>query len=227
MWKVFHFLLLFITFGGHSAHLVYLVHKSGRKTSIIITIIITIITNFSGWKIPASSCIQPFPRLCIFLATLPVTSYECKPILSRLSDDDDDDDDDDLCFTATFFTEGQPECDENADTVQMFTSMVKSMKGLKHDTTLIRNKVSYIEEYLESVERKLDDCICTIKVLYDRQLEETKTQARFVDTMTELKDDTDAKLKAFDDKFTQQEEQSWRNNLKLVHFYSFYTSTNW
>jgi len=37
IWGVFHFLFRFITFGGHSAHLAYLVHKSGRKTSIIIS----------------------------------------------------------------------------------------------------------------------------------------------------------------------------------------------
>ncbi|KAK2142851.1 hypothetical protein LSH36_907g01011 [Paralvinella palmiformis] len=56
-------------------------------------------------------------------------------------------------------TDGQPEYDENADTAQMLTYMVKSMKGLRHNTILIVNKVSYIEEYLESVEIKLDNCI--------------------------------------------------------------------
>ena len=38
IWRVFHLWLCFITFGGSSAHLAYHVHKSGRKTSIIIII---------------------------------------------------------------------------------------------------------------------------------------------------------------------------------------------
>jgi len=37
---VFHLGLPFINFGGRSAHLAYHVHQSGRKTSIIITIIL-------------------------------------------------------------------------------------------------------------------------------------------------------------------------------------------
>ena len=36
IWRVFHLWLRFITFGGRSAHLAYLVHISGRKTPIII-----------------------------------------------------------------------------------------------------------------------------------------------------------------------------------------------
>ena len=36
IWRLFHLSLHLITFGGRSAHLVYLVHKSGHKTSIII-----------------------------------------------------------------------------------------------------------------------------------------------------------------------------------------------
>jgi len=36
IWRLFHLWLCFITFGGWSAHLVCHVHKSGRKTSIII-----------------------------------------------------------------------------------------------------------------------------------------------------------------------------------------------
>ena len=42
MWRVFHLWLRFITFGGRSAHLAYLVHKSGRNTPIII--ICTVLT---------------------------------------------------------------------------------------------------------------------------------------------------------------------------------------
>jgi len=34
IWRLFHLWLRFITFGGRSAHLVYHVHKSGRKTAI-------------------------------------------------------------------------------------------------------------------------------------------------------------------------------------------------
>ena len=40
IWRLFHLWLRFSTFGGRSAHLAYLVHKSGRKTSFIIIIII-------------------------------------------------------------------------------------------------------------------------------------------------------------------------------------------
>jgi len=36
IWKAFHLWLRLITFGGRSDHLAYLVHKNGRKTSIII-----------------------------------------------------------------------------------------------------------------------------------------------------------------------------------------------
>jgi len=38
--RLFHLWLRFITFGGHSAHLAYHVHRNGHKTSIIIIIII-------------------------------------------------------------------------------------------------------------------------------------------------------------------------------------------
>ena len=40
IWRLFHLWLRFITVGGRSAHLAYHVHKSGRKTSIIIIILI-------------------------------------------------------------------------------------------------------------------------------------------------------------------------------------------
>ena len=40
IWRLFRLSLRLITFGSRSAHLAYLVHKSGRKTSIIISIII-------------------------------------------------------------------------------------------------------------------------------------------------------------------------------------------
>ena len=36
IWRLFRLSLRLITFGGRSAHLAYLVHKSGSKTSIII-----------------------------------------------------------------------------------------------------------------------------------------------------------------------------------------------
>jgi len=48
VWTLFRHLLIFITFGGRSAHLAYLVHKRGRKTWIIIIIIIIIIINVSS-----------------------------------------------------------------------------------------------------------------------------------------------------------------------------------
>ena len=40
IWRMFHLWLNFITFGGRSANLAYNVHKSGRKTLIIIIIIL-------------------------------------------------------------------------------------------------------------------------------------------------------------------------------------------
>ena len=40
IWRLFRLWLRLITFGSRSAHLAYIVHKSGRKTSIIIIIII-------------------------------------------------------------------------------------------------------------------------------------------------------------------------------------------
>jgi len=42
---LFHLWLLFITFGGRSAYLAYHVHKSGRKTSIIIIIIESVVAQ--------------------------------------------------------------------------------------------------------------------------------------------------------------------------------------
>ena len=39
IWRLFRLSLRLITFGGRSAHLAYHVHKSGRKTSIIIIIV--------------------------------------------------------------------------------------------------------------------------------------------------------------------------------------------
>jgi len=48
IWRLFHLWLRFITFGGHSAQLAYHVHKSGRKTSIIII-------NHHNSKVLASS----------------------------------------------------------------------------------------------------------------------------------------------------------------------------
>ena len=36
IWRMFHLWLRFTTFGGRSAHLAYHVHRSGRKTPIII-----------------------------------------------------------------------------------------------------------------------------------------------------------------------------------------------
>jgi len=42
IWRLFHLSLRLITFGGRSAHLAYYVHKSGRKTAIIIIIILTV-----------------------------------------------------------------------------------------------------------------------------------------------------------------------------------------
>ena len=51
IWRLFRLSLRLITFGGRSAHLPYLVHKSGRKTSIIIIIITYIPTyyNVNWW----------------------------------------------------------------------------------------------------------------------------------------------------------------------------------
>ena len=45
IWRLFRLSLRLITFGGRSAHLAYLVHKSGRKTSIIINQSIIIIQH--------------------------------------------------------------------------------------------------------------------------------------------------------------------------------------
>jgi len=42
IWRLFRLSLRFITFGCGSSHLAYLVHKSGRKTSIIIMLLILI-----------------------------------------------------------------------------------------------------------------------------------------------------------------------------------------
>jgi len=55
IWRVFHLWACFITFEGRSAHLAYHVHKSGRKTSIIVIL-------------PASISIGDW---CIVLGTLP------------------------------------------------------------------------------------------------------------------------------------------------------------
>ena len=66
--RLFRLWLRLITFRGHSAHLANLVHKSGRKTSIIITIIIIITDNpymplrFDGCHMTASVWSDTDPR---------------------------------------------------------------------------------------------------------------------------------------------------------------------
>ena len=45
IWRLFRLSLHLITFGSRSAHLAYLVHKSGHKTSIIIIIITKVMTT--------------------------------------------------------------------------------------------------------------------------------------------------------------------------------------
>ena len=53
-WRLFRLSLRLVTFGGSSAHLAYLVHKSGRKTSIIIIIIICL--KEANLKLNVSKC---------------------------------------------------------------------------------------------------------------------------------------------------------------------------
>ena len=60
---------------------------------------------------------------------------------------------------------------------------------------------------------KLDNNITAIEVLYDRLTEEMKTQANLADAMAKLKNYTQVKLKATEDKFTKEEDHSRRNNL--------------
>ena len=54
IWRVYYLWRRFITFGGRSAHLGYHVHKSSRKTSIIVIIILTFET------------VPPLPNLLLF-----------------------------------------------------------------------------------------------------------------------------------------------------------------
>ena len=51
IWGVFHLSLRFITFVARSAHLAYHVHKTGRKTSIIILLLLHEVLNpsYSHW----------------------------------------------------------------------------------------------------------------------------------------------------------------------------------
>ena len=57
IWRLFHFWLRLITFGGRSAHLAYHVHKSGRKTSIIIMICACLrLTRISYWMFKTTFC---------------------------------------------------------------------------------------------------------------------------------------------------------------------------
>ena len=53
IWRVFHLWPRFITFGGHSAHRAYHVHKSGRKTSIVI-----LFTRFFSHRTLGLPCIK-------------------------------------------------------------------------------------------------------------------------------------------------------------------------
>jgi len=46
IWRLFQFSLRFITFAGRSAHLAYQVHKSGRKTLVIIIILDPLCMNY-------------------------------------------------------------------------------------------------------------------------------------------------------------------------------------
>jgi len=81
IWRVFHLWLHFITFGGHSAHLSYCVHKSGHKTSIVISQNAnTKITHFQKlinkrWNEDASISCNPNDNWC---------SESCQPYPSEV-----------------------------------------------------------------------------------------------------------------------------------------------
>ena len=98
IWRVFHLWLRFITFGGRLTHLAYHVHKSGRKTSIIIIqkpllwvfnlstyCCILLIkysdddnrSNFSFW----GKLLTKFKRLRVILGVFLHTSYFCLDIV--------------------------------------------------------------------------------------------------------------------------------------------------
>ena len=62
-WRVFHLWLRFITLGRRSAHLGCHVHKSGRKTPIIIIMIIT-----TTLKNKSSTVFSPFVCFCIYFS---------------------------------------------------------------------------------------------------------------------------------------------------------------
>ena len=91
---LFHSWLRFITFGGRSAHLVYHVHKSGHKISIIIIVIIINThthTHIHITHIPL--LLRYIGYICclayLFVAFSSTSFLICLP----LYDDDDDDDD--------------------------------------------------------------------------------------------------------------------------------------
>ena len=56
IWRMFHLWLRFITLGGRSAHLAYHVHKSGRKTSIIIIHSLTVAPVGHGTMLMEFKC---------------------------------------------------------------------------------------------------------------------------------------------------------------------------
>ena len=67
IWRLFRLSLRLITFGGRSAHLAYLVHKRGHKTSIIIIIIIYAWYNSFLFQYIRSSVYEQDPSLRTFV----------------------------------------------------------------------------------------------------------------------------------------------------------------
>ena len=80
IWRALHLWLRFITYGCRSAHLAYLVHKNGRKTSI--TIIVSSITT-SHHNTTSSNYLDPtkWPSPCLTIWL----SYQVQSIRLRLT----------------------------------------------------------------------------------------------------------------------------------------------
>ena len=81
IWRLFYLWLCFITFGVHSAHLAYLVHKSGCKTSIILPCVTILWLE----KKPLTWSFNFYVHIFLWYSLVPVCSGWWKRLGSILS----------------------------------------------------------------------------------------------------------------------------------------------
>ena len=87
IWKVFHLWVRFFNYGSRSVHLVYLVHKSVRKTPIIISECRSMMPGYFSFVLYGDvSCPRRWsvPKCCRFIAaSVHVVGYSAQVVSKR------------------------------------------------------------------------------------------------------------------------------------------------